>query len=117
MLPHSSATLSGEWSGEAGHDILFRMTLKITGEIWYWRGPAPYYFVTVPEKESREIKEIESLVTYGWGMIPCTVKIGRTDWYTALWPKDGCYIVPLKAKIRKAESLHEGDSVECSLEI
>ena len=24
------------------------MDLDVTGEIWHWRGPAPYYFVTVP---------------------------------------------------------------------
>ena len=28
------------------------MELEFTGEVWQWRGPAPYYFVTVPEDES-----------------------------------------------------------------
>lgn len=27
------------------------MNLNFSGEIWYWRGPAPFYFVTVPEDE------------------------------------------------------------------
>jgi len=50
-------------------------------------------------------------------MIPATVRIGQTEWQTALWPKDGGYIVPLKDKVRKAEKLEEGDEVVIRLEI
>ena len=28
-------------------------------------------------------------MTYGWGMIPVSVRIGDTEWTTSLWPKDG----------------------------
>ena len=98
-------------------DILRGMVLEITGRIWHWRGPAPFYFVTVPEKEASEIKAVESLVTYGWGMIPAMVRIGRTEFKTALWPKVGAYIVPIKASVRRAEGLHEGDEVGVRLEI
>lgn len=93
------------------------MIVEFTDEIWYWRGPAPFYFVTVPLKESREIKEIEPQVTYGWGMIPVNARIGKTEWYTALWAKDGQYVLPLKAVIRKAEGLEEGDTVAARIEI
>jgi hypothetical protein len=48
------------------------------------------------------------LVSYGWGMIPVQVRIGDTDWTTSLWPKDGRYIVPLKAAVRRAEKLELG---------
>jgi len=50
-------------------------------------------------------------------MIPVTVRIGQTEWQTALWPKDGGYIVPIKASVRKAEKLAEGDSVTLRLEV
>jgi hypothetical protein len=93
------------------------VNIEITGTIWYWKGPAPHYFVTVPEKEAAEIKEMEKLVTYGWGMIPVTLKIGKTEWTTSLWPKDGLYIVPIKAVVRKAEKLEEGDVVTVQLSI
>ncbi len=93
------------------------MTIEISGSIWYWRGPAPFYFVTVPEKHARKIKAMEKLVTYGWGMIPVTVRIGKTEWTTALWPKDGLYIVPVKAIVRKAERLDEGDTVKALLKV
>lgn len=91
--------------------------LEFSGEIWYWRGPAPWYFVTVPDEECRELKAISGSVTYGWGMIPVSVLIGKSRWATALWPKDGSYIVPIKASIRKAENIDEGESVTVRLEV
>lgn len=93
------------------------MTLEFTGKIWFWKGPAPFYFVTVPPKEATEIKAVERLVTYGWGMIPVTVTIGKTKFDTALWPKDGLYVVPLKVVIRKAEKLEEDDVISVRLDI
>jgi len=50
---------------------------EFSGEIWYWRGPAPFFFVTVPEEESRDLKVISSDVTYGWGVIPVRAQIGK----------------------------------------
>lgn len=93
------------------------MKIEFSNVLWYWRGPAPFFFLTVPEKHTAQIKEIERLVTYGWGMIPAKIRIGNTEWTTALFPKDGAYIVPIKAKVRKAEGLEEGDSIKAALEI
>ena len=91
------------------------MDLEFTGEIWEWRGPAPYYFVTVPQEESFDLQSVSTAVTYGWGMIPVRVRIGAAEWETSLWPRDGQYVVPLKDLIRAAENLHEGDSVTVRL--
>ncbi len=93
------------------------MNLDFSGEIWFWRGPAPWYFVTVPEEQCRDLKAISGIVTYGWGMIPVTVQIGRTAYKTSLWPKDGRYIVPIKASVRKAENIEEGDTVTIRLAV
>jgi hypothetical protein len=93
------------------------MKLEFDGKIWYWRGPAPWYFVTVPTIQSDALEAISGFVTYGWGMIPATVRVGKTEWKTALWPKDGGYILPIKASVRKAESLEEGDQVVVFLEV
>ncbi len=93
------------------------MNFEFSGKIWYWRGPAPWYFVTVPEKECREIKAMSTFVTYGWGMIPATVQIGRTKYKTSLWPKDGAYIVPIKASVRKAEKIDTDDTITVRLAI
>lgn len=93
------------------------MIIEFNGDIIYWRGPAPWYFVAVPAEESSEIKEISNLVTYGWGVIPVQVRIGDTDFKTSLFPKDGYYLVPVKASVRKAEKLEEGDNVTVQLEV
>ena len=93
------------------------MNIEFNNKILFWRGPAPWYFVPVPVQESRELKEISKLVTYGWGVIPVQVRIGNTEWVTSLFPKDDHYLVPLKASIRKAENLQEGDNVTVQLAI
>lgn len=93
------------------------MTIEFSGPIWFWRGPAPWYFVTVPFSDSAEIKEVSAAVTYGWGMIPVEVVIGTSRYRTALWPKDGSYVVPLKAIVRRTERLDEGQIVTVRLEI
>lgn len=93
------------------------MTTRFEGEVWFWRGPAPFYFVTLPSAESQGLSEIVSAVTYGWGMILVRARIGRTTWETALWPKDGRYILPVKAAVRKAEGIEEGNRVQAELEV
>lgn len=93
------------------------MDMEFSGSIWYWRGPAPFFFVTVPEEQSRDIKAISNFVTYGWGVIPVEVQIGNTTWKTSLFPKNDLYLVPIKASVRKAENLEEGDEVTLRLEV
>jgi Domain of unknown function (DUF1905) len=93
------------------------MIIEFNGKIWFWRGPAPWYFVTVPAKQCRDLKAISGFVTYGWGVIPVRVQIGKTEWRTSLFPKDGRYIVPIKASVRKAENLEEGEKVTVTLEV
>lgn len=63
------------------------MELDFRAHIWFWKGPAPWYFVTVPEPHSQALKAVAGAVTYGWGMIPVHVRLGKSEWETALWPK------------------------------
>ena len=93
------------------------MELTVTGEVWFWRGPAPWHFVTVPDDERDELEASSAFVSYGWGMIPVTARIGETEWTTSLWPKDGSYIVPLKVAVRKREQLELGDVVTVRLAV
>ncbi|MDQ1605373.1 MAG: hypothetical protein QOE01_3218, partial [Actinomycetota bacterium] len=81
------------------------MNIAFSGELWFWKGPAPWHFVTVPEDECAELEETSALVTYGWGMIPVTAQIGTSTWTTSLFPKDERYIVPVKTSVRRAEHL------------
>ena len=72
--------------------------------------------MTVPH-QSQAIKRAERFLTYGWGMIPVQVRIGQTEWKTALWPKDGLYVLPLKDAVRRAEGLEVGQIVQVWLEV
>jgi Domain of unknown function (DUF1905) len=93
------------------------MDLKFSGEMWFWRGPAPWHFITVPEEECGELAAAAAFVSYGWGMIPVTARIGETRWKTSLFPKNGRYIVPVKAQVQQAEELEVGDTVTVHLAV
>jgi hypothetical protein len=93
------------------------MIIEFTGKIWFWHGPSPFHFVTVPAEQCRDLKGISGFVTYGWGMIPAVVRIGKTEWKTSLFPKNGGYIVPIKDRVREAEQLDVDDIVNIRLEV
>lgn len=93
------------------------MSLTFSGVIWYWRGPAPHHFVSVPAEECTLLREAARLTTYGWGMIPVEVTIDGVRWETSLFPKDGGYIVPIKAVVRTRLGLGEGDTVTVRLAV
>ncbi|OIJ68135.1 DUF1905 domain-containing protein [Streptomyces mangrovisoli] len=87
------------------------MELTFTNRVIEWRGPAPYYFVPVPEQESADIQEVASSASYGWGVIPVEARMGDVTFTTSLFPKDGGYLLPLKAAVRGPGQLGEGDEV------
>ena len=93
------------------------MRIDFEGEIFYWRGPSPFHFVAVPPEQSGEIESVAALVTYGWGVIPVTATISATTWTTSLFPKDGLYLVPIRASVRKERGLVLGDRVEITLDL
>ena len=87
------------------------MELRFDGEIVHWRGPAPHHFVAVPPALCPAVADAAAELSYGWGVVPVTVCIGATDFTTSLFPKDGGYLVPVKARVRAAEQLDVGDPV------
>ncbi len=93
------------------------MVVEFSGEVWFWKGPAPWHFLTVPEEQSGALEATSKLVSYGWGMIPVTARIGRTEWKTSLFPKDGRYLVPLKTWVREAEGVEVGHTVTVRLAV
>ncbi len=93
------------------------MEFEFDGVVWEWRGPAPYFFVTVPEEESALIQSAAAMVTYGWGMIPVEAEIGSSRWTTSLFAKDGGYVVPLKVAIRRAEGIEVDEMVTVMLTV
>jgi GNAT superfamily N-acetyltransferase len=91
------------------------MDHEFVGEVIEWRGPAPYYFVPVPEQEGVALRAAAPAASYGWGMLPIRARIGSTEWKTSLWPKDGGYLLPLKDSVRKPQGLDAGDTVDVRL--
>jgi hypothetical protein len=94
-----------------------RLTISFASELIYWRGPSPFHFFRVPEKEAAAIAKIASGVTYGWGVIPADITIKDEVFYTALFPKDGSYLVPLKKAIREKLEIELGDKVKLKVTI
>ena len=81
------------------------MELDITGTIVEWRGPAPFWFLPFSVDDSAMVDDMKHLLTYGWGCIPVTCRLGGTTFTTSLMPHDGIYQIPLKDAVRKAESV------------
>jgi hypothetical protein len=91
--------------------------LEVRGEVFYWRGPAPFHFVTVPEEPSAALEAMSSEVSYGWGVIPVGARIGRTAFQTSLFPREDLYLLPIKAAVRRAEGIALGDVVAATLTV
>jgi hypothetical protein len=92
------------------------MEFEFGGEVVQWRGPAPYYFVRIPAEISAAIKVAAKGLEY-WGQVAVLVAIGDTDFATALFPKDGVYLLPLRVAIRRAEGIEEGEHVHVALDL
>ena len=93
------------------------MKVKFQGAMIEWRGPSPFYFVPVPEVQSKKIKAMAAQLSYGWGVIPVLGKIGKTEFSTALIPKDGLYYLPIKNAVRFAEELEVGSEASVSISV
>ena len=92
------------------------MDFEFEGRVVEWRGPAPFYFVAVPEEESSDIKFAAKGIEY-WGQVPVVVRIGDTEFSTALFPKDGRYLIPLKVAVRKAVGIEADEVVAVALNL
>jgi hypothetical protein len=82
-----------------------------------WRGPSPFYFIPIPEAQSKKIRTIAAQLTYGWGVIPVIGKIGKTEFTTSLFPKDGLYYLPIKNQVRFAEEIEVGSEVSVQISL
>jgi Domain of unknown function (DUF1905) len=91
--------------------------LVFVSRVIEWRGPAPYFFVPVPDDESADIREVAAMATYGWGVIPVAAEIDGRVFETSLFPKDGGYLLPLKDAVRRPLGVGPGDEVSVELTV
>lgn len=92
------------------------MDFDFDGHVVEWRGPAPFYFVAIPAEESADIKFAAKGIEY-WGQVPVIVRINDTEFTTALFPKDGRYLLPLKDKVREAAGIEVDEDVSVELRV
>jgi len=92
------------------------MDFEFEGPVIEWRGPAPFYFVRIPAEESADIKFAAKGLEY-WGQVPVIVRIGSTEFTTALFPKDGHYLIPLKVVVRKEAGIEPDQLLDVGLSV
>lgn len=86
-------------------------TFKLKSEIWLYGGDSAWHFMTVDKKTTAKIRAKFGHLSRGWSSLPVKVKLGRTVWTTSIfYDKQGVYLLPLKATIRKKEGLTAGQT-------
>ena len=92
---------------------------KVHSGVWVYPGMAAWRFANVDKKQSEEIKEKYGKGKRGFGSIPVVATLGKTTWETSIFPdkRSGTYLLPLKAKIRIAEGIVDGDEINFSIEL
>jgi hypothetical protein len=93
---------------------------RIKAKLWLYPGEsAKWHFITIPKKESADLKKMYASYTKGWGSLPVVAQIGKTIWETSIFPdsKTHTYLLPIKALVRRKEGLEAGDSCTCVLNI
>ena len=94
------------------------MAIEFEGEIWLHEGPDPWHFIMLPPEAADVLREQSQGPVRGFGSIPVQVTIGVTEWRTSVFPdkKSGSFLLPVKAAIRNAEDLSDGDRPSVRIE-
>jgi hypothetical protein len=90
---------------------------RFEATVIYWRGPSPYFYAPVPLEHADALARVARVVSYGWGMIPVAATIGAASFTTALFPKDGTYLLPIKAAARRKAEVTAGDVITVIMEV
>jgi hypothetical protein len=90
-------------------------------ELWLWeaRRTDSWTFVRVPAELSEDIRELAGAPRRGFGSVRVRAAVGGSRWSTSIFPDggSGCYVMPVKAKVRKDEGLSEGDTTSVTIEL
>lgn len=100
-------------------------TYRLTIPLWRWSGPsaANWCFLTIDGGVGEALSatalmdRLEHGKKHGWGSVRLRIRIGASAWQTSAFPsKEQGWIVPVKAAVRRAEGLTEGDAVTVELQ-
>ena len=94
------------------------------GKVWLWNfEKGSWHFFTIDGENANQIYFANSFKTLGnrrgFGSIKVNVTIGDSVFTTSIFPnsKDKTYVLPIKAKIRKAENINAGDEISLWIEL
>lgn len=88
--------------------------------VWIYPGEGGnWHFISIPKKESVQMREQFGAKARGWGSLPVRATIGETTWETSIFPesKTGVYMLPVKASVRKREALFDRDEVTVTVDV
>jgi len=93
--------------------------IAVTGPIWLWTGDdRTWHFITVPPELSDEIRAHAFASPRGFRSAKVEAHIDEIIWRTSVFPmKDGGYILPIKAEVRRRAGIAEGDEITVELEV
>ena len=94
--------------------------IAFTSLLWIWKAEAAgrWYFLTVPDELSAEIKAHAFGSPRGFGSVRVEATIGDVTWRTSVFPlNSGGYLLPVKAEIRRKASIAAGDEVSVELNL
>ena len=88
-----------------------------TAEVWQHHTAGGWFFVSVPIPIALEIRAHARNLEEGWGRLKSTVRVGLSEWDTAIWfdTKRSTYLLPMKADMRKRENITAGTIIDVSL--
>lgn len=94
-----------------------KIKYEFSAKIWQHQSQGGWYFVSLPEKLAKEIREVVKWQEEGWGRLKVTAKTGNSEWDTAIWfdTKMNTYLLPVKAEIRKKENLETGKNTDVTI--
>ena len=94
------------------------MTLKFKARVWVYSGMGGWHFVTLPPAQTKKVREAVPL-RKGFGSVRVHARIGKTEWQTSIFPdkRSQSYVLPIKAAVRKAESIANDKSVQVELRL
>jgi hypothetical protein len=96
-----------------------KIKYAFSANVWKHTAPSAWYFISLPQEMSNEIREHFHWQEEGWGRLKVTAKIGSCQWETSIWfdTKHKTYLLPIKAEVRSKERIKEHHRVDCTLEL
>jgi Domain of unknown function (DUF1905) len=94
------------------------LTYRFTAPLWIYQGKGAWHFVTLPKEAADEIRFF-NVSAKGFMPISVSATIGATTWKTSVFPdsKSGSYLLAIKAGVRKAERLSNGQSIDVEVKV